>query len=127
METLRSAKPPLRQRGSYADSRPAWAGISHILIRRGGEVETLRSAKPPCAGSIPAHASQCRGGGIGRHEGLKILCLRACGFNSRPRHKRSVVRREKKCLRIFSSGIEGSEYMFLNEVRKHSSVGAASS
>ena len=30
-----------------------------IYIWRGGEVVTLRSAKPTCAGSIPAHASNC--------------------------------------------------------------------
>lgn len=29
-----------------------------IYIWRGGEVVTLRSAKPTCAGSIPAHASR---------------------------------------------------------------------
>ena len=41
---------------------------------------TLWFAKPPCAGSIPAHASSreiylstCLGGGIGRHARLKIL------------------------------------------------------
>lgn len=26
------------------------------------------------------------GGGIGRHSALKMLCLRACGFESRPGH-----------------------------------------
>ena len=61
---------------------------------------TLRSAKPPCAGSIPALDSinkkdifvnnniLCWDGGIGRHEGLKLPCpLKACGFKSRSQHK----------------------------------------
>ncbi len=40
----------------------------------GGEVVTLGTANPPCAGSIPAQASRSPGAGIGRQEGLKIPC-----------------------------------------------------
>lgn len=47
-------------------------------MRRDGEVVTLGSAKPRCAGSIPARASNdleviCPGGGTGIRTGLKIL------------------------------------------------------
>ena len=35
----------------------------------------------------------CLGGGTGRHAGLKILFpLRECGFDSRPRYKRLILR-----------------------------------
>lgn len=43
--------------------------------RRRTQVVRERSAKSLCAGSNPAVASKqngCRGGGIGRHKGLKI-------------------------------------------------------
>ena len=32
--------------------------VRYPYLWRGGEVVTLRSAKPPCAGSNPAHASK---------------------------------------------------------------------
>jgi hypothetical protein len=73
---------------------------------------TLRSAKPTCAGSIPARASTlvygirirkrdapapvyesrirvlpCPGGEIGIHARLKIEWRKPCGFDSRPGHK----------------------------------------
>jgi nucleoside-diphosphate-sugar epimerase len=49
-------------------------------------------AKPLFPGSIPGAASifisGCRGGGIGRRDGLKIRWpYRSCGFKSRPRHQ----------------------------------------
>ena len=47
-----------------------------------------RSAKPLFGGSNPPVASTIMPRWWnGRHEGLKILCLRACEFDSRPRHQ----------------------------------------
>lgn len=57
---------------------------------------TQRSAKPRCAGSIPAHASlkvslQKPGWRNGRRVRLKIECRKTCGFKSRPGHKKTTA------------------------------------
>ncbi len=35
---------------------------------------------------------ECRGGVTGRHAGLRNLCRKACGFESRPRHHQLIRR-----------------------------------
>jgi hypothetical protein len=66
-----------------------------IAFRRSGEVVTQRSAKPRCAGSIPAYASDPDiaywvrpGGGIGIRARLKIVSRKGCGFDAHPGHKK---------------------------------------
>src|SRR4051812_10706309 len=98
MDALKQKIQPSPSSAISCKNALVWMGLSILRTASPAQNKTLA---PPGPKRIHAPSVFCPGGGIGRHAGLRSLCLTACEFESRLGHhfdgETPLVSNDQRC------------------------------